>query len=548
MCFPDRQHAISTPVKHVAAKATSEKLALFAHAQQVKDLSIPEQPAHVYLSILRFTDNDVEPGAYIVQSRRQYPTMTSQMNSSNHWAVEQGQNDDHVPAKRRNRLCGAPQCQKFTTYYHLFTFVIVANLAAFTYINCRLILAVSSKSNIPAVVRGLADILTATSSNLTAAIALRNEHVINLLFRVFVIYVQPSAPLKVRRIIAKVYCFGGIHSGAGLMAALWYSSFTGWTVYNNVQKHIPSSAMERATLALTGFNWFLFFVMVTGAHPAVRNRMHNYFEVSHRLGGWSLLASFWVQTLLFCFVDAAQRDVNFGKVLIRIPTFWMLLLVTGLVIYPWVRAKHNFKIDVEKLSDHAVRLHFKTKSIMPPCRVIRISDNILKETHAFATIPEPDGKPGFSIIVSNAGDWTNGLIRNPPESISLKGSSTWGVLRIATMFDPVVIVTTGSGIGPCLGLFSGCPNLPCRVLWSTRNPQLTYGKEVLDAVRRADPNALIYDSTICGRMDLAQLAYDLYRESQAEAVIVISNKALTYSVVQSLECRGVASFGPIWDS
>lgn len=77
---------------------------------------------------------------------------------------------------------------------------------------------------------------------------------------------------------------------------------------------------------------------------------------------------------------------------------------------------------------------------------------------------------------------------------------------------------------------------------------MTYGKGVLDAVRQADPNALIYDSTICGRMDLAQLAYDLYRESQAEAVIVISNKALTYSVVQSLECRGVAAFGPIWDS
>jgi hypothetical protein len=553
MGLPDLQRHVSRPSSEIAVNATtvsSMKLDLFANIQQVEKATLPKQPIHVHLSALRFGEADLEDqrGDHTPRPRRPSSSLTSQTLSSLDWPMDQDRTGSPLLPKRGSSLYRALRWRRFTAYYRLFTFVILANLAMFAYINYRLIRAVTLKFNDQALVRELGAILTAVSGNLTAAIALRNEHVINFLFRVFVVHVPLSAPLHVRRMIAKVYCFGGIHSGTGLMSTLWYMSFTGWTVHDNVHKHGPSTAMERAVLALTGLNWFLFVVIVTAAHPRVRSHMHDYFEASHRFCGWLLMAAFWVQTVLFCITDAGHRHVNFGKALIRIPTFWMLLVMTGLVIYPWLRAKHNFKVDVEKLSNHATRIYFKGKSIMPPCRVIRISDNICRETHAFATIPEPNGKPGYSIIVSNAGDWTNRLIQNPPEYLSVKGCPTWGILRIATMFKPVVIVATGSGIGPCLGLFNGCPNLRCRVLWSTKTPQLTYGKGVVDAVRRADPDALIYDSTVYGRIKLAQLAYNLYREIQAEAVIVISNKGVTYEVVQALECRGVAAFGPIWDS
>jgi hypothetical protein len=92
----------------------------------------------------------------------------------------------------------------------------------------------------------------------------------------------------------------------------------------------------------------------------------------------------------------------------------------------------------------------KQSKVMQPCRVIAISHSPLKETHKFATIPEPGGVPGYSMVISRADDWTAKIINDPPKEIWVKGAPAWGVLRIATMFDPVVIVATGSDIGPCL--------------------------------------------------------------------------------------------------
>jgi hypothetical protein len=545
-------HPVYTPLKdandHVVS-VKSEKLALVTVIQHVEK-TILQLPTHVFLPESKFQGDDLENQllVYTLRPMRSSSSWTSSTISTHDYTMNRSQTRPSSLAERSIILYHALKWRNFTTYYRLFTVVIMANIGVFVYVNCQLIRAIARSFNEPTLMYRLTGMLTAVSGNLTTAIALRNEHVINLLYRIFVVHVPPTAPLGIRQMIAKVYCFGGIHSGTGLMATLWYTAFTSWTIYVSIQKRSQSLPMDRANLALTGLNWFLFVAIVTAAHPRVRSYMHDYFETSHRVCGWLLLASFWVQTVLFCVANAMRRHVDFGKNLVKVPTFWMLVLMTALVIYPWVRAKHNFKVEVEKLSSHATRIYFEDKAIMPPCRVIRISDNICRETHAFATIPEPNGMPGFSIIVSNAGDWTRRTIENPPKHLSIKGSPTWGVLRIATMFSPVVIVATGSGIGPCLGLFSGCHNLRCRVLWSTKSPESTYGKKVVNAVMRADPKAQIYDSSIHGRIELAPLAYRLYQESQAEAVIVISNKVITYSVIQELERHSVPAFGPIWDS
>jgi hypothetical protein len=47
---------------------------------------------------------------------------------------------------------------------------------------------------------------------------------------------------------------------------------------------------------------------------------------------------------------------------------------------------------------------------------------------------------------------------------------------------------------------------------------------------------------------MVQLAYNLWKESRAEAVVVISNKQVTQQIVFGLEIRGVAAYGPIFDS
>lgn len=74
------------------------------------------------------------------------------------------------------------------------------------------------------------------------------------------------------------------------------------------------------------------------------------------------------------------------------------------------------------------------------------------------------GKTGFSVVISDAGDWTRKIIAKPPTHIYTRGVPQYGVMRIAGMFEPVIIMATGSGIAPCLALFAEMPDHPVRVI------------------------------------------------------------------------------------
>jgi len=119
---------------------------------------------------------------------------------------------------------------------------------------------------------------------------------------------------------------------------------------------------------------------------------------------------------------------------------------------------------------------------------------------------------------------------------------------MAQIFRSVVIVTTGSGIGPCLGVIQDIPATRVRLIWSTPSPLATYGREICGMVKETDGDAVIWDTREQGRPDLVQMAFDLYQKEKAEAVFVISNPKLTRKVVYGMESRGVPAFGPIWDS
>ena len=70
----------------------------------------------------------------------------------------------------------------------------------------------------------------------------------------------------------------------------------------------------------------------------------------------------------------------------------------------------------------------------------------------------------------------------------------------------------------------------------------------MDSVLVSDPNAIIINTSQTKRPDLVQMAYNLYREVNAEAVFLISNPRLTRDFVYSLESRGIPTFAPIFDS
>lgn len=438
-----------------------------------------------------------------------------------------------LPYKRERRIWRRLRHNLINVYQRLFSVVFIANMIAF-------IVLLAKYRNARPSGPPLSDIATAASANILCAILIRQENVINSLYWIFRL-TPTSWPLRIRRTIAKFYHFGGVHSGCGVSAATWFILFTALITRN----YVSGSFNEPAIMAITYILLILFLSICIFAIPKFRIFSHNSFEAVHRFGGWTAVGLFWVEILL---VSNAESKVpgseSLGIIVIKAPAFWILLVITFFIILPWVRLR---KVEAfpEVLSNHVVRIYFKYMKIGPVLG-IRITHNPLKEWHAFASIPEADGS-AFSLIVSDAGDWTRDQIVNPKSHYWIRGIPTTGVLRMAEVFKRVVIVTTGSGIGPCLSMLIGHP-LDCRILWSTPNPVQTYGESIVEYVAKADPKAMIINTRASGRPDMVALTYHLFLETGAEAVFCISNPELTRKVVYGMESRGVPAYGPIWDS
>jgi hypothetical protein len=438
---------------------------------------------------------------------------------------------DELPSKAGTRIYRYIRWNFFSVYRLLFTVSFFVNLL----ILIQYILhAVTTRTAL-----SLSTTLTYCSANFCVAAIARNEHFVNTLFW-FCCKIPKQAPLIFRTTAAKVYNYGGIHSGCATSAVMWYILFIGSATY----EYTHQTFVSHVVVAIGWINMVLMVTMLIFAEPHLRQRLHNHFEAVHRFAGWSILVLFWLQTGFMIKLQAKVNNNSLQTEFVASSPFWFLTVLTIFILYPWLRLRYR-QVRAEKLSDHALRLHFDyTKP--RGCSAVRLADRPLKETHAFAVIPNMQGK-GFSVIVSHAGDWTRSLIDHPPERIYVRGVPQQGVVQVASLFKSVVIVATGSGIGPCLGLFNEYPELNCRVLWSAPRPEETYGPAVIDAVRRADRNAVIIDTRVKGRQDMVHASYKLYKQFRAEAVVVISNAVLTWKIVYGLETRSIPAYGPIWD-
>ena len=142
----------------------------------------------------------------------------------------------------------------------------------------------------------------ATCANLLVAVLARQEHVINLLFESSCA-IPLLTPLRFRRCLAKVYCYGGLHSGCAVAAVAWYLVFSFLTAQNLV-----NGLLLRPWLPLVTFmNALLLLVILAIAYPKLRSRVHNWFEAIHCFAGWTANVLFWVQTV-FMADETRRRD------------------------------------------------------------------------------------------------------------------------------------------------------------------------------------------------------------------------------------------------
>ncbi|KAF3033163.1 hypothetical protein E8E11_001898 [Didymella keratinophila] len=494
-----------------------------------------------------------------------------------------------LPSKRYHPIIRNLRYSLFAVYQRLFACIFLLNLAA-----VLILLHLCSWRYSKAF--QLNNLATFASSNFLLAILLRQDWLINLLFRTAWL-IPWSLPLRVRCIIGRVYCYGGIHSGAAVAGTVWWIAFTCVLSWEGVTLGHYTPLLLVLTLVISS----LLITIVLLSLPRVRARHHDVWELSHRFLGWFSIVLFWAQILLLtCHTSSLLPEHSFVELIVRSPTFWNLIAITALLIYPWLLLR-RWTFAATLLSDHALQLSFPNKVHKYSCLVL--SDSPLREWHPFATFPSPlpgssslsgegKGEMGNSLVVSAAGDWTKSLIATVREKsrkqreepaikrlsedenarrhdfsircdgrndssrhdtvamrFYVKSHPRAGVLSLSCLYKRVLILTTGSGIGPCLSSLLDRPSAQvARLVWSTRSPLQTYGQDMLTLVEKADPNALVLDTDAMGRPDLLSVAWRVYQAMEAEAVFVLSNESVTRKVVGGLERRGVPAFGPIWDS
>jgi hypothetical protein len=417
-------------------------------------------------------------------------------------------------------------------YNRLIALVLLVNLAAFVY-------GVTwggwwSSSGID-----LATLSNLVLANLSLTILIRQQYIINLLFRIAT-SAPTSWPLSIRWVLGKVYHFGGLHVGGALAGTLWYTAFLAALAFH-VANGLPG--MSVGILVVTPAILTLLLLIGVVALPPIRARFHNSFERTHRFGGWTLLVLFWAQTVIFAYDQ--RGTASLGSALLSSPGFWMLIILTTSIILPWLRLR-KVPVEIETPSSHVALTRFNHGVTPFVGSSTTISRSPLLEWHAFANIPAPD-EEGFRLAISRAGDWTGAFIDDMPSHVWVKAIPTAGVGNIDRLFKRVVWVATGSGIGPVLPHLLA-KKVPAHVVWSTRSPRLTYGDAFVDEILEAVPNATIWDTTEHGRPDLVKLAYEAYTSFDAEALICISNKKITWQVVYGMERLGIPAYGAIWDS
>jgi hypothetical protein len=435
-----------------------------------------------------------------------------------------------LPPKRAlwRRLGALPMCSH---YNRLVVLVCAVNLAALMYGLNVGEWWTSAGVNLPT----LSGLVVA---NLSMAILIRQQYLINLLF--WLATRAPTTwPLAIRRTLAKVYHFGGLHSGGAMAAIAWFATLLGSMIW---QRFAGPGGVSLALIGVSCGLFGLLLLVAIMALPGIRGRFHNAFERTHRFAGWAALLMFWAMTLMFA--QEQNPALALTDVLLQSVSFWMLLLLTLSIASPWLRLR-KVPISFVRPSAHAVVARFSHHTPFAGSATA-ISRNPLWEWHSFANIPAP-AENGFRLIISRAGDWTGEFIEQVPTHVWVKGISTAGVARIETLFKSVVYVATGSGIGPVLPHLLA-KQVPIRLIWSTRSPQTTYGDALVDEILAAQPEALIWDTAVSGKPDLVKLAYDAVQSFGAEAVICISNQRLTQQVVEEMEARGIPAYGAIWDS
>ncbi|EPE06547.1 hypothetical protein F503_02675 [Ophiostoma piceae UAMH 11346] len=334
--------------------------------------------------------------------------------------------------------------------------------------------------------------------NLLCAILMRNELFLRILYIISIYGLRSWAPLRVKVAVTSVLQHvGGIHSG--------------WLMFKVVDI-ILHRAVQPGSVIATG--------VVTNATWAFVI-LGNSYDI--KLGQWRSDAS----SLL-----SAQE-------------LWFAVFMTVFVIIPWVTLR-EVPVEVELPSPKVAILKFNRG--MQQGLLGRISRTSVMEYHAFGIISKGRKAHCHYMICGVQGDFTKGLVSNPPKTVWTRELKFAGVGHASAMFKRGIRICTGTGIGAALSTCIQSKNW--FLIWIGSDQEKTFGSTISGLIHdNIEPERMIlWDSKKRGgRPDSVQLLKDTWQSFGAEVVFITSNMQGNDEMMQGCREAGIHAFGTLWD-
>lgn len=415
----------------------------------------------------------------------------------------------------------------FNTYRMLFTFVTLLNLAGV--ILAALGVFPYAENHLGSLVLG----------NLLMAVLMRNELFLRSLYVIAIYGLRSWAPVPIKVAVTSILQHvGGIHSGCAV------SGF-GWLLYKIVDILIHRSVQHGSVLATGIITNVAVMVSIMSAFPWVRNTHHNVFERHHRFIGWLGLASTWVFVILgnSYNIKTGVWDAQ-ANILISTQEFWFAAFMTVFILIPWFTLR-RVPVDVEIPSPKVAILRFRRG--MQQGLLGRISRTSTLEYHAFGIISEGRKSKYHYMICGVQGDFTKGIVTNPPKMVWTREMKFAGVGHASAMFKRGIRICTGTGIGAALSTCIQSPNW--FLIWIGSDQEKTFGPTITGLIYdNIEPERrILWDSKKRGRPDTVALLKEIYASFQAEVIFITSNKRGNDEMIQGCRANGLNVFGTLWD-
>jgi hypothetical protein len=191
------------------------------------------------------------------------------------------------------------------------------------------------------------------------------------------------------------------------------------------------------------------------------------------------------------------------------------------VIIPWVTLR-EVPVEVELPSPKVALLRFERG--MQQGLLGRISRTSLMEYHAFGIISEGRKADHHYMICGVQGDFTKGLVSDPPKTVWTRELKFAGVGYASAMFKRGIRICTGTGIGAALSTCIQSKNW--FLIWIGSDQERTFGPTITGLIHKhIEPERMIlWDSKKRGgRPDSVQLLKDTWISFGAEVIFITSN-------------------------